>query len=311
MTLSFKLCSLNGTNFFNGTADLDAAGISIVELDTTTHTGYKTIEITVSGLFANSSLYISSCEDLTGKGVTKNTLSSKSAISVGDNGVTIDLIFNSPFIYLDTSKIKVWAKKDGSSEPELVGPTSIIVNEHNYLERIATFQATTINGMSDFNTCPPSLPQEDFANKPHMGNNPYIFDNFPHRKPSAIPVQDSNSGRVMLYGVVESGSIFILFDGYTDYKYFFVEFDDRAMISTIRIPGTSKTVDVIPVIEKKAFVIETNNNEEENENTNEVPDTEDNGTNEDTPTGDITEPEGDTNGEIETPTTGEEQTPTE
>ena len=251
--------SLNGTNFFNGTADMEAAGISIVELNVTTLTVYKTFEITVSGLVNNSSIYISSCEDLTGKISSKNMISPKSAVSVSDNDVTMYIVFNKPFIYLDTSKIRVWAKKDDETDKELVTNATFLISGQSYVERNAVFQMGRPGKKPSFSSSIMEQnvprPECDFEGRPHMGNNPYIFDNFPYRgnKPVSIPTEDPKSDRVMIYGVVECGSLMVMFDGYTDYKYFCIEFEDRAMIANLRIPGTSTIVDVIPVIEKKVF----------------------------------------------------------
>lgn len=264
-----SLVSLNGAVYFNGTNDMSAAGISVTETDATTLTGYKTYSVTVSGLTNNTKLYIDACEDLTGTQVTKSMVSNKSSISVTDQDVSINIIFKRPFIYLDTSKIRIWAKKDDESDEELVAATTILADGQKYVERKSVFTKDYHRPLHYGHLLnPPPAPNPDDLMK---GHNPYIFDNrkFVHGcVPNYNPLETVS--RVVLYSVAECGSLIITFDGYSEYKYFRVEIGDRAMITTFRIPGTDRVVDVIPVINDVVF---TNDYQEDTNGNNDNKDT--------------------------------------
>ena len=248
-----SLISLNGTSYFNGTNDMSAAGITVTQTDTTTLTGYRTFEVTVSGLTNNAKIFINACEDLTGTQVTKSMISGLSSINVTSQDISINLIFNRPFIYLDTSKIKVWAKKDDDYGEELVTATTIIADGQKYIERKSVFSDPYKNPVYRNNMTPPPAPRVD--EMVMRGNNPNIFDN---RKPvfNSTPIEPELADNVILYGVTECGSVIITFDGYSNYKYFRVEFEDRAMIATFKVTGTNRVVDIIPVIKDVKFTNE-------------------------------------------------------
>ena len=81
-------------------------------------------------------------------------------------------------------------------------------------------------------------------------DNPYIIHFL--KPPYAninTPKEPTPETRAILYGVNECGHIIITFDGYTDYKFFRVTFDERAMVATYKAAGNSHDIDIIPVIE--------------------------------------------------------------
>ena len=248
------LVSLNGAAYFIGTNDMDAAGITVVETDTTTLTGYKAFNVTVSGLMNNANVYIEACEDLTGTQVTKSMISGRSTINVTDQDVSLNLIFTRPFIYLDISKIKVWAKKDDDYGEELVTATTILVDGQVYKERKALFVDPYCRPTYSGQMVPPPAPSRDEVMR---GHNPNIFDNRKFVQGcTPCPNEPQLAENVIVYGVTECGSIIITFDNYSNYKYFRVEFEDRAMIATFKVTGTDRVVDVIPVINDAKFTNE-------------------------------------------------------
>ena len=66
-------------------------------------------------------------------------ISGLSTINVTNQDISLNLIFNRPFIYLDTSKIKVWAKKDDEHGEELVTAKTILTDGQKYVERKSVF----------------------------------------------------------------------------------------------------------------------------------------------------------------------------
>lgn len=245
-----SLVSLNGASYFNGTIDMDAAGISISETDITTLTGYRTFNVTVSGLVNNAELYIEACEDTTNTQTTRNMISKQSNITVTDNDVTFTLITTSPFIYVDTTKIKIWAKKDDESTEEIVTNASYLTSGRAYKERKVGF----------VNEChkPPyrGYPPYNRGRDDIMyGTNPNTYINRIHGRPFDEP---KLAGNVMIYSVSECGAIIITIDGYTEYKYFRIEFEDRAMIASIKTSGFGGYVDIIPRINDITFTNNTN-----------------------------------------------------
>lgn len=250
-----SLVSLNGTTYFNGTEEMNAAGITVTETDVTTLTGYRTFSVTVSGLTNNAKFFINTCEDLTGTQVTKSMISGLSTINVTNQDISLNLIFNRPFIYLDTSKIKVWVKKDDEYGEELVTAKTILTDGQKYVERKSTFTDAYQNPMYCNSMTPPPAPRPDEVMR---GHNPYIFDN---RKLTCggcttAPKEPEFASNVILYNVTECGSVIITFDGYSKYKYFRVEFEDRAMIATFKVTGTDRVIDIIPVINDVKFTNE-------------------------------------------------------
>lgn len=243
-----SLVSLNGAAYFNGTVDMDAAGISIMETDITTLTGYRTFNVTVSGLTNNAELYIEACEDMTNTQTTKSIISKQSTINVTDRDITFNLITTSPFIYVDTNKIKIWAKKDDDYGEELVTTASFLTSGRSYKERKV--------GFVDNCHKPPYVGKPSYTrgrNDIMCGSNPNIHDNRVHRNPSDEP---KIAGNVMIYGVSECGIIVITIDGYNDYKYFRIEFEDRAMIASINAGGFNTPIDIIPRINDVSFINE-------------------------------------------------------
>lgn len=254
---NFKIgmVALNGATYFINTKDMDAAGISVTPTDVTTLTGYKPYNVTISGLTKNAKVYINACEDLTGTQVTKSMISGQSSINVTNQDVSINLIFNRPFIYLDTSKVKVWAKKDDQYGEELVTATTFLVDGQKYVERKSSFSDPYCkpyyqNGL----TMPPPPPTPEEAEGRH---NPYIFDNMRFDAKYDPEIKEPElASNVLVYSVTECGSVIITFDGYSKYKYFRVEFEDYAMIATYKIASTNRLVDVIPVIHDAKFTNE-------------------------------------------------------
>ena len=244
---SLYMVALNGTSYFRNTPEMDAAGITIVETDAVTLTGYKTYSVIVSGLTGDSKLYIAACDNLSKTQTTKSMISKESTISVTQSEVTLSLIFNRPFIFLDKSKIKVWAKKDENSEEELVTNITYIMNEMNYVERKALFVDHKHIGPR------PNKPPFNPHNHDVIGWDiePNVHYSRPITKP---PIQNEPSlvSHAILYGVSEVGSLIMTFDSYATYKYFRVEFMEDAMVSVFKVQGTPD-FDVIPYVEDATF----------------------------------------------------------
>lgn len=248
-----SLVSLNGAAYFNGTIDMDAAGISISETDITTLTGYKTFNVTVSGLTNNTELYIEACEDMTNFQTTRSIISKKSTISVTDRDITFNLITTSPFIFVDTSKIKIWAKKDDEHGEELVTTASFLTSGRAYKERKAGF----------VNECHRSHPNRmkpsTYMSSYTRGRDDVMFSNNINNQRNSncvVPYEPKPADNVMIYGVSECGIIIVTIDGYNDYKYFRIEFEDRAMIMSIKTGGFDGFIDIIPRINDITFTNE-------------------------------------------------------
>lgn len=252
-----SLVSLNGAAYFNGTVDMDAAGISITETDITTLTGYKTFNITVSGLTNNAEMYIEACEDMTNSQTTRSIISKKSTINVTDRDITFNLITTSPFIFVDTSKIKIWAKKDDEYGEELVTVASFLTSGRAYKERKAGFVDECHKKHPNRVKVPPYLSSYTRGRDDVMfDNNTNINNDLRHskyRRPSDEPKIVSN---VMIYGVSECGIIMITVDGYNNYKYFRIEFEDRSMIVSIKTGAFDGYIDIIPRINDVNFTNE-------------------------------------------------------
>ena len=125
-------------------------------------------------------------------------------------------------------------------------------------------------------------------------DNPFIISWLPSPAKRARRLQNevsdvSPEARVILFNVTECGNIIITFDGYTDYKFFRVAFESRAMVAVLKVAGHVDDIDIVPVIEDfevvNPNVPETteeevnNNNDEEwgNDDVNGTSDSSDNG----------------------------------
>lgn len=264
-TYKIHMVSLDGTTYFNGSVEMGKAGISIVDdLYQTTYVQkgvrYKVYNIILSGLMTDAKLYIGACNVQTDTSTAKSMISDKSSISISPSDLSLNIIFNRPFIYLDTTKIKVWAKKDDESEEELVSGITYVMGEGFYRERQALFTDSAIrDGRPPHNH--PHNPHHNHHHDHHHegqwdGNrpNPYVyysgpkFENYQVTEPAMV----SHS---IPYGVLQFDSIIATFDNYLHYKYFRVEFEPEAMIAVFEAPGIMPT-DVIPYIEDALFVNE-------------------------------------------------------
>jgi hypothetical protein len=245
------MVSLNGTTYYNGTYEMSLAGISITELDAYTLTGYKTYSITASKLLSNSSIYIAACEDLTKSTTNKSMISSTSSLNVTDEDISINLVFKRPFIYLDTSKVKVYATKVDGGVEELISNVSYIMNGQQYRERTAVFKLPNLADPTDNQKKHQRIISDRTKYINDKYHNPYVSFNRPN-KYTDEPKLVSHS---IIYGVDECGSLILTFDGYSHYKYFRVEFEDKAMVATIKIPGSTE-VDCYPYIEETRFTNE-------------------------------------------------------
>ena len=253
--------SLNGTPYFIDTYAMAAAGIEVVLMDETTLTGYQTYKVTVSGQSQSVQIYIDACQDFTKIGFARQVISTaKSTITIGDTGVAFNIVFNFPFIFFNTDKVHVFARKDDESREEEVLIKQVIVGDKTYAERCVTFGSVSSSG-----TYPIVDAENSAIQRPPISCGypyPHIHHKLPHgyrENPDVIHclppytqtvgngvpgVMDTTpEARVMIFGVSESGSIFVTFDGYTDYKYFRVEFEDYAMIAYVA------NNEIIPVIE--------------------------------------------------------------
>lgn len=253
--------ALNGTPYFIDTYAMAAAGIEVIPMDAMTLTGYRTYKVIVSGQSRTTQIYIDACQDFTDVGFSRKMISTaKSTITVGDTGVTFNIAFNFPFTFFNTDKVHIFAKKDDDSNEEEVLTKQIIIGDRTYAEKRVTFGTTTSAGTY------PILDAENAAVKHPVPSCGYPYPHIHHRHPDefrenpdvihCLPPHTQSVGngvsgvmdttpeaRVMMFSVSESGSIIITFDGYTDYKYFRVEFDSRAMIAVIT------NNEIIPVIE--------------------------------------------------------------
>ena len=269
-TVSFV--TINGVPYFIGTANATAAGISVVETEVQMSTGYRTFDVLVSGITEPASIFIDACEDFTGRSTSKKVISRvNSKLIVTDDDITIHLVFNRPFIFFDTSKVEVYARKDEYSEEELIESIQVVGDGYQYVERKATFGELTTQIPTSENSCVCGAfnSQLGINGQPldgvmlpghHYGQekdcHPYHRDN-PHvihflKPPYAqlnTPKEETAETRAILYGVNECGHIIISFDGYTGYKFFRVTFKDRAMVMTYKIAGSTCDTDIIPVIE--------------------------------------------------------------
>lgn len=261
--------SLDGTPYFIDTFAMAAAGIEVVQMDSTILTGYNTYKVTVSGQNRSVRIYVDACQDYTEVGFSRQVISStKTKVTIGDTGVTFSIGFNFPFIFFDTDKVHVFAQKDDETPEEEVLIKQVLIGDRTYVEKCATFGVTSSSGTY------PIVDDENNAVEcplPHMPSCGYPYPHIHHEHPygkyrenpnviHCLPPYTQHVGngvsgsmdttpeaRVMMFNVSESGSIIVTFDGYTDYKYFRVTFDDRATIIYV------VSDEVIPVIEDVKF----------------------------------------------------------
>lgn len=257
--------ALNGTPYFVDTYAMVAAGIEIIPMDSATLTGYQTYKVIVSGQSHSVKLYIDACQDYTGIGFSRQVISTtKSKITVGDTGIVFNIAFNFPFIFFNTDKVHVFAKKNNDTQEEEVLIKQVMIGDTRYSEKSVTIGSVSSSGTY------PIVDEENTAVSyplppiPSCGYSyPHIHHRHPHERyrenpnvihclpPYTQQVGNGVSGsldttpesRVMIFSISESGSIVITFDGYVDYKYFRITFDDRAMIAYVA------DNEVIPVIE--------------------------------------------------------------
>lgn len=260
---TIALVTINGFSYFLDTANAAAAGISVVETEVQNLTGYKTYEVAVSGITEPATVFIDACEDFTGRTSSKKMISrTKSDLEVSDDDVTIHLVLNRPFIFFNTDKVKVYARRDEMSEEELIEGIQVVGDGYYYVERKATFGELTSTIPTPDNSCCCGAfnsqlgiygklldgPGNPDPTKPR--DNPYIIHFLkPPYASINTPKEPTPETRAILYGVNECGHIIITFDGYTDYKFFRVTFEERAMIATYKVAGNSHDIDIIPVIE--------------------------------------------------------------
>lgn len=321
--------ALNGTPYFVDTYAMAAAGIEVIPMDTTTLTGYHTYKVIVSGQDRTTQIYIDACQDFTGIGFSRQMISTaKSTITVGDTGIALNVVFNFPFIFFNTDKIHVFARKDDESKEEEVMIKQVIVGDKTYMEKRVTFGHVSSAGTY------PIVDAENSAVKHPVSSCGYPYPHIHHRHPDGfrenpdiihcLPPYTQTVGngvagimdttpeaRVMMFGISESGSVTITFDGYVDYKYFRVEFEDRAMIAVI------SENEIIPVIEKFKVVNPTITDDKtpdsgfdgEDGNDDTSPDDEikhgDEESGSDNPSGNNTGTDGDNNSEFGEDTEGE------
>lgn len=265
------MVALNGSTYYRNSLEMEAAGITITETNLYSLDGYKSFNITVSKLIGDSKIFIGACEDRTAI-TTAGIISNQSTLTVTNQDTTINLIFNRPFIYLDASKIKVWARKSPDMGETLVPNVSIIANGHSYVERkavftidnSATYGRTTKVSTAPFWCGPCDLEdpnQEQAFNVIETDrtlyardrySSPYVHYSCPHDHPMVYNNEVSMTSECMLYGVSECGSVILTFDGYSNYQDFRVEIEPGAMVSVIKTPG-STDLDYIPYIEQKKF----------------------------------------------------------
>lgn len=262
--------SLDGTPYFVDTVAMTAAGIEVVPMDETTLTGYTTYKVTVSGQSRSVRIYVDACQDFTGIGFSRQVISTtKTKITIGDTGVTFSIVFNFPFIFFNADKVHVFAKKDDETPEEEVLIKQVMIADTKYVEKSATFGAISSSGTYPVVDEENNAVESVFPSVPSCGYPyPHVHHEYPDKKyrdnpfvihylpPYTQQVGNGVNGsmdttpeaRVMMFNVSESGSIIVTFDGYTDYKYFRVTFDDRAAIIYV------VSDEVIPVIEDVNFV---------------------------------------------------------
>lgn len=262
--------SLNGTTYYVGTNEIDAVGISVTETDIYQKTGYKVFIVNVSGLTNSAEIFIDACEDFTGRTITRGIVSTnKSTLVVTDTETTINLIFNKPFHYLNTNKVRLWARKDDDSDEVLVQGATFISDNCMYVEKKAVFSSKpncndqciiTRNNLemnetvycTHFDMHSGSVtPGKDIVNEP-------VNDCL---KPVVTPNEKQLTDSVFIWGVTECGRLLITCDGYSKFKYFRVEFEDRAMIVNYKIAGRIDDLTIIPVIEDMNFINHDHDNE--------------------------------------------------
>lgn len=303
------MVSLNGASYFTGTNEMDAAGITVVKIDENIKTGYDTYVVTLSRVITSSTLYIASCEDLSTTQTTKSIISKKSSLVVNDSDVSINLIFNNPFIYLNTDKIKVWARKDDESEEELISDITFITDGYKYIERQALYSEPDIIHHSEKPIPPEKIANEKYHHPLVLGGRPNPNIHYSHRNKNHYHHNEPKlTSHAIMYSVAECGSVILTFDNYIDYKYFRVEFEPDAMVSVYKIPG-GPTIDVIPYIKDTEFINKTleedieipdsgdNTDVENPDSGNETPDTGDTGSGNTEENPDVTNP--DSGGETE------------
>ncbi len=254
---------LNGIPHFFGTADLDAAGIMITKSDNGIITNYNKFIVTVSGIRESTKIYVDACEDLTGKTSVRNMISKdKSSVEFDGDITKVRIQFNHPFIFFNKEKVKIYARKDETAFEELVGAVEVLVDGYHMVEKRAVFGNVYFNMSSDAtynNRVTPERPMDGPDNPDPMKrrDNPYVVHYLPrYMSPFAqnVATEVGPESRAILFNVSESGAIVLVFEGYTDYKYFRVTFEDRAMVAVYRITGSSSNdLDVIPVIEDYVF----------------------------------------------------------
>jgi hypothetical protein len=104
-------------------------------------------------------------------------------------------------------------------------------------------------------------------------NNPYVrsYPPRPNHVPQNVPMEGRPNSRAILYTVSECGNVLITISGYTDYQYIILKIDNRAMVVSRKVPGTSTTIDVIPSAQSP--IVFTNTSLVADEGTTETPDT--------------------------------------
>ena len=244
---SLYMIVLNGATYFVGTTDMDMAGISILKTDVAVKTGYDTYSITVKNPSKDATLYIAACENFTATESTKNMISANSSLKVTSSDISINLIFNRPFIYFDTSKVKVWAKKNDDLIEEQVTNITFMTDGNKYQERKSVFS----------DSCKPRDDEKimfsDRFKHPHeLHSDPNIHYSRPFGKPHR-PIPPELVSKSFIYGVTECSSVIMTFDGYVNYKYFRVEFEDEAMVATYKLGNGTQDKDVIPYLEEVKF----------------------------------------------------------
>lgn len=206
--------SMDEKCYFVDSEEFAMTGITITKNNTTED--FSKYDIWISGLLHNCKLFIGICEDFTGKTPVSDKISTRSSIIVSEDDVQLNLLFKNPFIWFNAKKMHIYARKEDGAVAEEITNFSILESGQNYTTR------TLKLGPVYHPTC-------------NVMDNPI--------EPVAI-----------VYHVMECGVISITIPGYINYKYFWVEFEPYAMISSYLIPGTFYPKNIVPNIEKKSFV---------------------------------------------------------
>lgn len=271
--------SVNGTTYFVENHEFTATGITIVRTNINSVNGYNTYNITLPNLMENTVVYVNSCEDLTSKTDMKLIDEINSEISATNAQATIKVTFNRPFIYIDPSKIHIYAKEmEDSVEVEITSFT-FLYDDQMLVERIERFDRKRPPHHHHHRPHYEHLHLDDdnnvHVNHDHVPSDVYgntfgcYTDTFNWAEKDNIPDKptDGRDYSIIRYMVNNCQTILLSFEGFSHYKYFRVVFEDYCLVASINVPGSSRIIDIIPHVEEYSVLNKSNEEVDDEVNT--------------------------------------------